>query len=193
MATEADIETFQAFRVYDFDNDEKFQSGMASILKRAEDDPSSQNDVVERAKWFYYTKFIKSFDLDEYRGWNSNDDTGSSSDKKDGIAATATETEESKETNDSRDSESEKKEDGDKPPRFTFQELVEMIETGQEIPGIRQIPNKINEGTPSEPKLSVRRKPWESAAAATPAAGEEAQQPQVATPATAAAPSSSSG
>ena len=29
---------------------------MSSILKRSEEDPLTQNDVVERAKWFYYTK-----------------------------------------------------------------------------------------------------------------------------------------
>ncbi|KAI8148617.1 hypothetical protein BJV82DRAFT_270496 [Fennellomyces sp. T-0311] len=142
MATEADIETFEAFRGYDFDHDDKFQSGMASILKRAQEDPSSENEVVERAKWFYYTKFVKSFDLEAFRAWNGSSGNEEKEEKKE------------EEKKDAKE---------DAPRRLTFQELVEMIETGQEIPGIRQIPNKINEGTPSEPKLSARRKPWEAA------------------------------
>ncbi|KAI9259419.1 hypothetical protein BDA99DRAFT_605780 [Phascolomyces articulosus] len=148
MTTEADIETFQAFNNYDFDNDEKFQFGMSSILKSSEEDPSTHDEVVERAKWFYYTKFIKSFDLETFREWNSKNDS-----------------EKSKKETKVESNEDKEKKDDDTPRRFTFQELVEMIETGQEIPGIRQIPNKINEGTPSEAKLSVRQKPWETAAA----------------------------
>jgi hypothetical protein len=38
---------------------------------------------------------------------------------------------------------------------------VEKIEKGEEIPGIKQIPNKLNDAAPSEAKLSVRPKPWE--------------------------------
>ena len=34
---------------------------MASILKRAEEDPASKDEVVERAKWFYYTKYELAF------------------------------------------------------------------------------------------------------------------------------------
>jgi hypothetical protein len=47
------------------------------------------------------------------------------------------------------------------PRRLTFQEIVEKIEKGEEIPGIKQIPNKLNDAAPSEAKLSVRPKPWE--------------------------------
>lgn len=36
-----------------------------------------------------------------------------------------------------------------------------MIEKGIEIPGIKQIPNKLNEGVPSEAKMTARPKPWE--------------------------------
>lgn len=51
----------------------------------------------------------------------------------------------------------------DQPPvRLTFQEIVEKIEKGEEIPGIKQIPNKLNEASPSEAKLAARPKPWET-------------------------------
>lgn len=58
-------------------------------------------------------------------------------------------------------------EPADDQPRYplSFDELAEMIATGAHIPGIREIPDKINEEPPSEPVLakSQMRKPWEGA------------------------------
>lgn len=58
-------------------------------------------------------------------------------------------------------------EPADDQPRYplSFDELAEMIATGAHIPGIRQIPDKINEEAPSEPILAKNqvRKPWEGA------------------------------
>lgn len=55
----------------------------------------------------------------------------------------------------------------DDQPRYplSFDELAEMIATGAHIPGIREIPDKINEEAPSQPVLakSQVRKPWEDA------------------------------
>ncbi|KAL7007487.1 hypothetical protein EMMF5_002951 [Cystobasidiomycetes sp. EMM_F5] len=48
----------------------------------------------------------------------------------------------------------------------TFEQLAEMIATGTPIPGIREIPNKLNESTPTAPIVAgsahAARKPWES-------------------------------
>lgn len=50
----------------------------------------------------------------------------------------------------------------DKAPYPTsFAHIVELITTGQPIPGIREIPNKISEEKPSESVRSKRKKPWE--------------------------------
>lgn len=43
----------------------------------------------------------------------------------------------------------------------SYQELVELILAGKEIPGIKQIPNTILEGETTEQKAQVRKKPWE--------------------------------
>ncbi|KAI9033676.1 hypothetical protein CLU79DRAFT_724863 [Phycomyces nitens] len=118
--------TFEAFSKYDFENDTRFQSGVSSLMNRYKNESISSDDVLERAQWFYYTKFVEPFDLEAFREWKEKQ-----------VADQA-------------------------PKRFTFQELVEMIETGKEVPGIKQIPNTLNEGKPSQPKLSVRRKPWET-------------------------------
>ncbi|AYO41225.1 hypothetical protein DNF11_0275 [Malassezia restricta CBS 7877] len=46
----------------------------------------------------------------------------------------------------------------------SFHAIVELIATGQEsqIPGIRDIPLKINPAPPSESKMECPKKPWES-------------------------------
>lgn len=45
----------------------------------------------------------------------------------------------------------------------SFNEIVELIATGQEdkIPGVRDIPLKINESAPSASTLARPKKPWE--------------------------------
>ncbi|KAI9294348.1 hypothetical protein K502DRAFT_365934 [Neoconidiobolus thromboides FSU 785] len=45
--------------------------------------------------------------------------------------------------------------------KLTFQQIVKLIEEGKPVPGIKSIPNKINEGKPSDPQLKPRLKPWE--------------------------------
>ncbi|KAG2236142.1 hypothetical protein BDF21DRAFT_376718 [Thamnidium elegans] len=135
MSSAESIATFKEFEKYDFDNDEKFQSGISSLLNNKQD---NEQDLLEKAKLFYYTKFICSFNPDAYKSWKT----------------------ENQEPVDNEGKVTEN--DLEKPPRFTFQELVDMIEKGIEIPGIKQIPNVINEGTPSEAKMTARPKPWES-------------------------------
>lgn len=46
----------------------------------------------------------------------------------------------------------------------SFAHIVELITTGQPIPGIREIPNVLNAAPPSEATRPKRRKPWEAAA-----------------------------
>jgi hypothetical protein len=40
-------------------------------------------------------------------------------------------------------------------------QLAEMIAKGETVPGIREIPNIINDQPPTESKLSPVKKPWE--------------------------------
>ncbi|KAI8337427.1 hypothetical protein BC941DRAFT_352604 [Chlamydoabsidia padenii] len=133
----SDNQVFLSFEQYDFDGDDRFKAGVSSIMKKQEGD---KDEMLEKAKWFYYTKFVQSFNYDHYQQWKTN--------KTKSIETSTTTT----------------TADDDQvyvPPRLTFQEIVEMIETGQEIPGIRQIPNKLSKGTPSQPQLKARPKPWE--------------------------------
>ncbi|KAF9584315.1 hypothetical protein BGW38_006889 [Lunasporangiospora selenospora] len=49
----------------------------------------------------------------------------------------------------------------------SFQEICELIASGKPIPGIRQIPNELAEGTPSLSAMNPRPKPWEKTAASS--------------------------
>ncbi|KAG2175479.1 hypothetical protein INT43_001126, partial [Umbelopsis isabellina] len=121
-------------------------SGLPSLLNnqagKSEDD---RNELIQKAKWFYYTKFITSFDYNEYQQWckDTKGNINTSDNKNASIENTSPQ------------------ELNHPPVRLTFQEIVEKIEKGEEIPGIKQIPNKLNEASPSEAKLAARPKPWE--------------------------------
>lgn len=52
----------------------------------------------------------------------------------------------------------------DEPPApypTSFAHIVELVTTGQPIPGIKEIPDTILEGQASQATHSKRRKPWE--------------------------------
>ncbi|EIE79762.1 hypothetical protein RO3G_04467 [Rhizopus delemar RA 99-880] len=123
------MSTFEAFEKYDFDNDAQFQSGIASLLNNKQE---NEDQLLLKAKLFYYSKFFTPIQYDEYIKWKDSEHEPEPTSERE-----------------------------EKPPRFTFQEIVDMIEKGIEIPGIKQIPNIINDGVPSESKMKTRPKPWE--------------------------------
>ncbi|KAL7268920.1 hypothetical protein RUND412_008434 [Rhizina undulata] len=62
----------------------------------------------------------------------------------------------------------------DAPYPMSFAHIVELITTGQPIPGIREIPNVLNTALPSEATRPKRLKPWEVAKSAEEVKTEEA-------------------
>lgn len=51
----------------------------------------------------------------------------------------------------------------DKEPEYSsnYQELVQLILQGKEVPGIKQIPDTVLEGETTEHVVKERKKPWE--------------------------------
>ncbi len=45
----------------------------------------------------------------------------------------------------------------------TFSQIVDLITTGQPIPGIKDIPDTVLAGQETQPTTAKRKKPWESA------------------------------
>jgi hypothetical protein len=46
-------------------------------------------------------------------------------------------------------------------PRLSYQEVVELIQSGKPIPGIKEIPNTVLDGQGTQSTQPRRRKPWE--------------------------------
>lgn len=53
---------------------------------------------------------------------------------------------------------------GDAQPHYpqSFSEVMELIQAGKPLPGIREIPKTVLEGQGTSSRMSQRRKPWES-------------------------------
>ncbi|CEP14078.1 hypothetical protein [Parasitella parasitica] len=116
---------------------EKFESGLSVFLVLTVASMFGPNlaSAIESGSSTLKEVVDTSFDLDAYKSW--------------------------KDENQEPANEQQKAADDEKPPRFSFQELVDMIEKGIEIPGIKQIPNILHEGTPSKAQMRARPKPWE--------------------------------
>ncbi|KAI9598972.1 hypothetical protein BDF19DRAFT_429696, partial [Syncephalis fuscata] len=154
ITTPSQIEIYKAFEAYDFDNDTRFQAGLQSLLGK---DTSTHQEVsladkTERAQWFYYNRFITEFDYDVYRQWKQSTGNQAVLDKN-----TVDAPDEQIDTTVSNE-----QVDSDAPTYpHSFQAICELIAAGQPVPGIRMIPNQLNEQPPSQSNLAPRRKPWE--------------------------------
>ncbi|RKP10022.1 hypothetical protein THASP1DRAFT_22220 [Thamnocephalis sphaerospora] len=185
--TDPNIERYKAFLAYDFEHDERFQARLQTdragvqSLRRNDESRSAEGgrsgldaESLERARWFYYTKFFPPFDLEAFRLWqktqpaaapasvvpmngaNMDQDVAPTADL-DAIATTA-----------------DAAADIDQPAYpLSFQAICDLITAGKPVPGIRTIPNRLNEEPPSRSTLQPRPKPWEKAAQAAPA-GDDA-------------------
>ncbi|CAG8447980.1 11232_t:CDS:2 [Acaulospora colombiana] len=152
------IQIYKEFENYDFNNDANFQSGLSSILNENKSKEEMES-LVERAKWFYYSIVAQKFDYDDYLAWKSNESPISSSSvsEEKPMPSSAPVTAMNSENDNAQNR------DKNETPQYprSFAQLVEMISNNQPIPGIKKIPNEINKGTPSNPTLKPRPKPWE--------------------------------
>ncbi|KAF9908033.1 hypothetical protein EC991_010277 [Linnemannia zychae] len=166
---------FQKFESYDFGADANFQAGLKSIVGNHQNKSAQeQEDAIDKAKYFYYSRFVQDFDHNQYQAWRKlkafttteqdeqNTQTGGA------LAPTTTTSEAIEEEPQSLPVAATPSADPSYPK--SFQEICELIASGKPIPGIRQIPNNLAEGTPSEAKLAPKLKPWEKKKAAVTAA-----------------------
>jgi len=47
------------------------------------------------------------------------------------------------------------------PPRLSYQEVVDLIQSGKPVPGIKEIPTTVLEGQGTQSTQARRKKPWE--------------------------------
>ncbi|KAI9372393.1 hypothetical protein BJX61DRAFT_534005 [Aspergillus egyptiacus] len=165
------IELFEQLRVYPFISDPEFAQGLAIILGHP-DIPASEKEIgrndalVLQAKCYYFTrkkKLVSPVNVEAYRAWlearpladNLTAQVTVAAQRGAGSSATPL------------PPKSEKTEERSNPaslePAYptSFAHIVELITTGQPIPGIQQIPDTLLTGQGAPSARQKRRKPWE--------------------------------
>ncbi|KDN47762.1 hypothetical protein K437DRAFT_255775 [Tilletiaria anomala UBC 951] len=153
---------FQQLDSYDW-TDLEFQSGILAILEsmKAQCASDEQLQATEaKAKVFFFSNKIGSpISYDEYSAWRS---------AKQGRPAQPSTT-----VNGAISSQEAQLSDSaasgvpaNEPYPASFDAIVELITSGRtdEIPGIKDVPLKINEVPPTEATMPKRAKPWEAKA-----------------------------
>ncbi|KAJ1729199.1 hypothetical protein LPJ72_005095 [Coemansia sp. Benny D160-2] len=148
---------FKAFAAFDFDNDAAFQTGLQTIPNNS--DPR----VLEQAKIFYFSKTVAPLNASEYAEWKA---AHSASDNNN-VGTEPTENVGENVGGDAGDQGSQSHLPSaagipGAPYSASFVEIVDMIVQGKEIPGIRDIPDLINDQTPSASTAKAPPKPWET-------------------------------
>ncbi|KAF2006240.1 hypothetical protein P154DRAFT_481976 [Amniculicola lignicola CBS 123094] len=165
---------FQALETYPWDDDVEFQAGLSAILG-SNSSPEQATELTLRARCFYYSrKYSTPIDFDAYKAYRTSllhpqsqsqsqsqpashlpiqaplsipvsDPPSAPSEHASGILPSAPP-------------------NANEPPApypTTFAQIVELVTTGQPIPGIKEIPDTVLDGQGSVAVKGRRRKPWE--------------------------------
>ncbi|KAH7089462.1 hypothetical protein FB567DRAFT_439177 [Paraphoma chrysanthemicola] len=158
-------DVYAALEHYSWDDDVEFQSGLSAILG-SNSTPEQAAELALRARCFYYArKFNINIDFDGYKAYRNARgrppptpptlngtqpllDTAavpaSSGEGEGGIMPAPA--------------------DASEPPApypTSFAHIVELITSGQPVPGIKEIPSTVLTGQGTEPAKPRRKKPWE--------------------------------
>jgi hypothetical protein len=172
MATQ---QLFEQIDSYDYDHDPEFQLGLSSILSHAES-PSQRADLQLRARCFYYARKNGRvpIDFDSYKKWKTNLQQPSSSSPSSSpssllplpLPTTTTTTEEQQQQLPAAAIQSSRIESsttaGEGGASFSYAQIVDMIQSGKEIPGIMDVPDTVLDGQATVSTRAKRRKPWET-------------------------------
>ena len=98
-----------------------------------------------------------AIDFDAYREWHAQQGFSTQMKLNDAVTQSTVPREESSEKVENKSSE---------PPApypLSFSHIVDLITSGQPVPGVKEIPNTVLDGQASQAKRPQRRKPWETA------------------------------
>ncbi|AAW41397.1 expressed protein [Cryptococcus deneoformans JEC21] len=149
---------FEEFESYPFNNDPEFRAGLPTVISAIRGKklhPSSIDEMLSRAQWFYFTRKKNiSLPWESYArhsqmyqcGANTNS-SGSSIAQLDTLA-------------EARRMLTAKGETGQQ--GMSFEMLVRLIKEGKaDHVETTPVPDELNEGIPSQPIMTKRPKPWE--------------------------------
>ncbi|KAF2097468.1 hypothetical protein NA57DRAFT_58052 [Rhizodiscina lignyota] len=154
---------FERLESYDWDNDAEFNQGLNAILA-SNPPPEQAAEIILRARCFYFARKINaSIDFDAYKAWHATSQQSQRASTVTNGSSFATSAENPSEHGASSAPVQSVAQtpQGDAPYPTSFAQIVELITSGQPIPGIKDIPNTVLEGQQSESNKPKRRKPWE--------------------------------
>ncbi|ODQ53225.1 hypothetical protein SAICODRAFT_7382 [Saitoella complicata NRRL Y-17804] len=173
LSRTAHNQLFRLFCAYDFTNDHEFQYGLDAVLK---DVPEEDQDTVEEeAKVWFFSKKFTPIDIEAYRLWKKEQSPQAVPTSPPLQVVSSPEIQEPKATSPSEapidlqpasevlQGVDKLEQDSNEPTPYPskFAEIAELIRSGKEIPGIKQIPDRLTEEQPSESNQGARKKPWE--------------------------------
>ncbi|KAF1917798.1 hypothetical protein BDU57DRAFT_537447 [Ampelomyces quisqualis] len=135
-------DVYEALEQYSWGDDVEFQSGLRAILG-SNSTPEQAAELALRARCFYYArKFNVNIDFDGYKSYRNARGRPPPTRPTNGAPAAS--------------------ETGPPAPYPTsFAHVVELITSGQPVPGIKEIPPTVLQGQGTEPGKARRKKPWE--------------------------------
>lgn len=140
---------YERFDAYDFDNDAVFQNGATKLQSERTTAGNPLDDL--KMKGFYFTKCVDpSFNTAGYLSWKSKSTPPLSTlaipEQLPIVTSTMAKSSESDET-----------------LKLSFDEVMELVTHGKEVPGCRKISVDIqDDATPTESTLHLPHKPWQS-------------------------------
>ncbi|KAF2640513.1 hypothetical protein P280DRAFT_490010 [Massarina eburnea CBS 473.64] len=158
-----------ALEAYNWDDDVEFQAGLSAILGSTSS-PEQTSELTLRARCFYYArKFNINVDFDAYKAYRSSHDlpalipppVANSAQPPD---AHITPTHEG--AGSILPASGANPNEPPAPYPTSFAQIVELVTTGQPIPGIKEVPPTVLTGQGSQAAQSKRKKPWEKDAPA---------------------------
>ena len=181
MNVAATDDVYESLDGYNWDDDAEFQSGLSAILGN-NSSPEQASELTLRARCFYYARFVSEsppnprpcpFVLIFYRKYNVNVDFDAYKAHRHAhgrhalvsrpatVAVAASTTPDTAGILPDAAAPANPANEPPAPYPTSFAHIVELVTTGQPIPGIKEIPSTILTGQASQTTRSQRRKPWE--------------------------------
>ncbi|CAI6329136.1 unnamed protein product [Periconia digitata] len=166
-------DVYDALEAYNWDDDVEFQAGLQAILGSTTS-PEQTSELTLRARCFYYSrKHSTNIDFDAYKAYRLQRGRPALVSPPPSSTSTFSASIDSAVTNNPAPQHtpsaggilpSPSASNPNEPPApypTSFAHIVELVTTGQPIPGIKDIPDTVLEGQGSLPAKGRRRKPWE--------------------------------
>ncbi|KAF2268959.1 hypothetical protein CC78DRAFT_558104 [Lojkania enalia] len=149
---------YEALESYNWDDDVEFQAGLSAILG-SNSTPEQAAELTLRARCFYYArKYNVNIDFDGYKAYR---DSRSQQPLAPNGIQTPSVPLNSEASGGILPTPSLNSSEPPAPYPSSFAHIVELVTTGQPIPGIKEIPNTILTGQGTQAVKPKRKKPWE--------------------------------